>query len=290
MNLAILVGGLATGAVYSLVAVGIVVIFRATGVVNFAQGSMLMTGGFAYLLMSRETDSALLQLLVVVAVGCAVGLGLFAVAHLLMRQATEITQLIGTLAVLILLESGARLRFGDNPTSVPGWLLGNRTLTLPSGDEIPVNSLVIIGATLLMGLALHTFFRLTQYGKAVRAVAESPTNAALTGIPVKFMLAISWVLGGVLTSVGGMLLSPVTQVYPSMGAEVLFPAFLAAVLGGFNNILGSLVGGLAIGLVQTVAVATFGGLYQDVVVFVVMLVILLVRPRGLLADVKLRQV
>lgn len=286
--MSLLVGGIAIGAVYALVAIGLTLIFRATGVINFAQGEMLMVGAYAYVLLGEKGQGAAVQILGPIAIGALVGLLFFLVTRIVLRRAAEITIVIGTLAISILLQAAARLQFTDNPIRAVPWLFGDRDVSLGSGTTISINTFTVLAVTLAVFLFLQWLFTSTTYGKAMRAVAEDARRAAITGIPVNTMLAASWCIGGVLASVAGVLLSPITGVYPAMGASVLFPAFIAAAIGGFESVAGALFGGLLLGVVQTYAVVGVGGGFRDIITFAVLVGVLIWRPQGLFAAAALR--
>jgi len=283
----ILIGGIAIGAVYALVAVGLTLVFRATGVVNFAQGEMLMIGAYTYVLEAHAGMPPLFQMLGVVVAGIVLGLVFFFVTRILLRNASEITVVIGTLAISILLQAGARLEFTDNPIRAEPWIFGDRDVGV-AGATLSINSFTIIAVTAFVGVALYLWFSRSMYGKAMRAVAEDSQRAALTGIPVRSMLLLSWIVGGIVAAIAGALLCPVTGVFPAMGATVLFPAFIAAAIGGFESITGALIGGLLLGVIQTLAVVGVGGVFRDAVTFVVLLAILIWRPQGLFSSARVR--
>jgi branched-chain amino acid transport system permease protein len=284
----LLVGGIAIGAVYALVAIGLTLIFRATGVVNFAQGEMLMAGAYAYVLLTQSGAGPLVQILGPIALGAVIGLVFFFVTRILLRRAPEISIVIGTLAISILMQAAARLKFTDNPMRAVPWLFGDRDVSLGSGTTISINSVTVVVVTMIVFGALYWTFRRTTYGKAMRAVAEDPVRAAITGIPVNRMLALSWSLGGVVAALAGMLLAPITGVYPAMGAGVLFPAFIAAAMGGFESVFGALFGGIILGVVQTYAVVGVGGVARDGITFALLVAVLIWRPQGIFSTVTLR--
>ena len=139
----LLIGGLAIGSVYALLAIGIVLVHRASGVVNFAQGELMMVSAFAYAVVSERVDSPLLQVAAALAAGALGGLLCFAVVHLLLPRSSKLAQVIGTLAVLILLQAGARYLFTDTPRRAEPWIFGERNLDI-LGVNLPVNSAVIL--------------------------------------------------------------------------------------------------------------------------------------------------
>lgn len=282
-------GGLALGAIYTLVALGVILVFRATSVVNFAQGEILMLGAYAYVFTFGATGNPLVQVAVAILVGAAAGLVCFFVTHFLLRGASPIVLVIGTLSLLVFAQSTARLLWTDNPRRAEPWIFGDRDVHLAAA-AISVNSLTCLVVTAAAAGGLILWLEMTSYGRSVRAVAEDQWRAALSGIHVRRMLAISWGIGGALAALGGVMLSPVTGVFPTMGAQIIFPAFIAAILGGFTNLGGAVVGGLLLGLVQTYAVVYVGGAFRDAVTFGLLLVLLLLRPDGLFRSARLRTV
>ena len=285
----LLIGGLAIGAVYALLAIGIVLVHRASGVVNFAQGELMMVSAYAYAVVSESVNAPLVQLAAALAAGAAGGLLCFIVVHVLLPTSSRIAQVIGTLALLILLQAAARYMFTDIPRRAEPWIFGEQNLEI-FGINVPVNSAVILVVTVIATGILFYWQGSTLYGRAVRAVAEDAWRAALCGIHVRSTLAVSWAVGGMLAGIAGVLISPLTGVFPSMGGDILLPAFIGAVMGGFSSILGALVGGLALGLIQTYAVIVFGGATKEVVIFAVFLLVMLWRPTGLFTVAQARKV
>lgn len=285
--MSLLIGGLAIGSIYALVAVGIVMVFKSTGIVNFAHGELLMIGAYAYILTAAITDSPLVQIVAALGAGAIGGLVCFVVTHFLLRRASEIGLVIGTLALLIFATTGARLLFTDNPRNSPAWIFGSEDIAL-LGSNVSANALLSFGVALVAGLTLLVWLNFTTVGHSVRAIAEDQWRAALSGVHVKLMLGMSWAIGGILAALGGVLLGPITGVFPTMGGQVIFPAFIAALLGGFTSLGGALLGGFAVGVIQTYAVVYVGGAFRDVIMFALLLAVLLWRPTGLFRAPQLR--
>jgi len=286
--ISLVIGGMANGAIYGLVALGIVLIFRTTGVVNFAQSEFLMAGAYAYLLVSLVQSNSLVQLVIVAAVGVALGMVFFLVIRYLFKQAEELQVLIATLAMSIILLNLARVVFTDTPSRVSGWVFGDRTVAIGS-SIVTVNSLLVLAGGLTVAFVIHFWLRFTDTGRAMRAVAENRQHAALSGIPVSRMLAISWILGGIMAALGGLLLAPAVGVYPNVGQDVLFKGFVAATLGGFDSVFGAMVGGVLLGVIEVLGVVFVGGDVKDVISFGVLLLVLLARPTGLLGRMAVRR-
>jgi len=284
-----LIGGLSLGSIYALIAVGVALVYRTTGVINFAQGELVAIGAYAYVLASVWTGSPLLTMLGAMLGGVVAGAVFFCVVHVLLRGRDELRLVVSTIAMLTLIQGSARLFATDRPYRAETWLFPDATINV-AGAVLPVNSLVIIAVLVLTAAGLFLWFSFTTVGKAMAAVAEDPVRSALSGIPVRTMLLLSWMAAGTLAAVAGVLISPVTGVFPVMGAQVFLAAVVGAVVGGLDSILGALIGGLLVGVVQTYAVIAVGGEYRDVVVFALLLLFLLVRPSGLLGSQTLRRV
>jgi len=284
-----LIGGLAIGSVYSLIAIGVVLVYRTTGLLNFAQGELVAIGAYSYVFASVWTASPVVTIIAAILGGIAAGAVYFFVVHVILRGRDELRLVVGTIALLTLIQGGARLIATDRPYRAETWLFADRTLTF-AGVVLPVNSLVIIAVLILAALGLFFWFSSTTVGKAMAAVAEDPLRAALAGIPVRGMLFLSWTGAGGLAAVAGVLISPVTGVFPVMGGQLFLAAVVGAVIGGLDSILGAVIGGLIVGLVQTFAVILVGGAFRDVIVFGLLMIFLLVRPSGLFGSKALRRV
>ena len=213
----------------------------------------------------------------------------YVVIHIFLRGRPELSLVVGTLALLTLIQATARLYATDRPYRAETWMFGDQVVHL-GGTALPANSLVIIGVTALAAILLLLWFTRTTIGKTMAAVAEDPLRSALSGIPVRAILLLSWTGAGALAAVAGVLVSPVTGVFPTMGGSLVLSAVVAAVVGGFDSILGALVGGLMIGVLQTFAVVVVGGSYRDIVVFLLLMLVLLLRPSGIFGSPELRRV
>jgi branched-chain amino acid transport system permease protein len=284
-----LVGGLALGSIYSLIAIGLALVYRTTGLVNFAQGELVAIGAYAYVFATAWSTSPAVTLLAAVLGGVAAGAVFFCVIHILLRGHEELRLVVGTIALLTLIQGGARLLATDRPYRAETWLFADETIHV-GGATLPVNSLLVIAVLALAALGLFLFFARTTVGKAMAAVAEDPLRSALSGIPVRSMLLLSWAAAGALAAIAGVLISPVTGVFPAMGAQVFLAAVVGAVLGGLDSIFGALVGGLVVGVIQTYAVTAVGGAFRDLIVFGLLLLVLIIRPAGLFGSRTLRRV
>jgi branched-chain amino acid transport system permease protein len=286
--LAIAISGLASGAIYGLLAVGVVLIYRSTKLVNFAQGEVLMLAAYVYWLTEQRFDR-LWGVVPVIVVGVILGGLFFVVTHYLIRSTDDLTVVVATLGISLMMINFAQFTWGGTARRVPGWLTGDENVRVGDG-VVSMNSLVLIAIAVLATVALDQWFKRTVLGQAVRAAAESPESAALSGLSVRRMRAISWVIGCAFAALSGLLLAPEINVYPHMAGTILFSGFVAAAIGGFGNILGALVGGLFIGLMEGLSTVVVDAELARLVPFALLLAVLLFRPTGLFSGRALRSV
>lgn len=277
-----LASGLANGAVYALIGIGFSVIYSASRVINFAQGEFVMIGGMASVFLLTRLDVGL-PLAVVVAIGVAVvtGLVLERVVTGLAKSATVVAMIIVTIGASILLRGLVEAGLGKQFYRLPPFS-GEQPITL-AGAVIQTQTLWVVGTLAVVVVALKLFFTRTRLGKALRATAENPLAAALVGIEVRTVLAVSFGLSALLGALGGILTAPITLTHYDIGSVLGLKGFCAAILGGLASPFGAVAGGLALGLVEVVAAGYLSSAYKDAVAFLLILATLLYRPSGLFA-------
>lgn len=286
----VLAAALASGCLTGLVAVGIVMIFRTSGVVNFAQGEFMTLAAYVYIPLTRSHAGAAEELALTILAGLVLGVVFFAITELFLARAEPLIQMMATFALSLLIVSLAANLKGNQTIPVPGWYESNARIhvlgTYLTGSEI----ISVIAAVVI--IALLTFVvRVTPLGKDIEAVAEDRRAASLCGISPRRTIALSWMIGGALTGLAGLLYAPLAGVTPTMGANELFPAFVAATLGGFSSVAGAAVGGIAVGVVGGLADYYLGGGSIDVVaVFALLIVVLLLKPSGFGGRLELRRI
>jgi branched-chain amino acid transport system permease protein len=276
------VNGLTTGCIYGLAAIGLCVIFNASGIVNFAQGSFVMFGGMvASDLFARAglplAAAVLLAILLAWCLGWVLMQGV--IRPLLARRAPIFILILATLNLQIMLENAAMNVIGTKPLNLPEITPG---LMLQAG-RLTVNGQylwIALGTLALVGL-LWAFFRKTLMGKAMRACAVNAEMARLLGISVERTIAVSFAISAALGAAGGILITPTQYTQFNIALPYGIKGFVAAIIGGFGNVGGALVGGLILGVLESLAVAFVSSGYKDVIVFTLLIVILLVRPSGL---------
>ena len=284
----VVVSGLATGSIYALMALALVIIYNATRTLNFAQGEMLMVSTFAGWAAQRAFGLPLgVTLLVAVLAGAILA---FLVERLVIRRAIGATHwdvLIITLGLSLILRSLAGLLWTHDEFPFPSFF-GTRPVALGPVRVAPV-SLGIIGGSLALMTALAALFRWTRLGRAMRAVAQNQRAARLMGISVERVYATSWVLAAVVGAVAGVLVAPVVFLSSKMGLLVI-NGFTAAVVGGFGSMPGAVVGGMLLGVIENLAPLYLPSGIRYSVPFLVLIAILVVRPGGLLGRVERRKV
>jgi branched-chain amino acid transport system permease protein len=284
----VVVSGLATGSIYSLMALSLVIIYNATRTLNFAQGEMLMVSTFIAWAAARAFSLSL-PLTLLVAVVSAGALG-FVIERVVIRRsigATHWDVLIITLGLSLMLRAGAGLVWSHDEFPFPSFFPA-RPLALGSVRIAPV-SLGIIGASVALMLALYALFTHTRLGRAMRAVAQNQRAARLMGISVERVYSTAWTLAAMVGAVAGVLVAPVIFLSSTMGLIVI-NGFTAAVIGGFGSMPGAVVGGMLLGVIENLAPLYLPSGIRYSVPFIVLIGILLVRPAGLLGTVERRKV
>lgn len=292
--LQIAVGGIAQGCIYGLIALGFVLIYKATETVNFAQGELMMLGAFLGL-----SGSTVLGLPFWLSIAATMGAMLLFGAVL---ERSLLRPLLGQPAfTVVMVTIGFGYLARGVVTMIPGWGTDTHSMPVPYKDQvwqlalsgagqplvISMEHVVIIAATIALCALLFLFFRFTRVGIAMQAASQNQLAAFYMGIPVRRLNALVWGISAAVAACAGILLAPITFVHSNMGF-IGMKAFPAAVVGGFGSIPGAIVGGLTIGLVES-----FSGFYlpegfKDVAAYVVVLLMLAIRPNGLFGE-KLRK-
>ena len=275
--------GVGIGAIYALVALGFVLLIRAASVVNFAQGEFSMLG--AYLMVIFATGFGLpyfvsMPIAIIVMAGFGV---LFAGAtYWPLRHRGQLPVIISTIGASIFLANIVLFLYGPSPEVLPG-LFEDPGLEI-GGVFMDSQYLAIIVAAALMVLMQYLIFEKTLLGKKLQATSQDKEMASLLGIPVAFMVLITFAYSAALGGLAGILVAPVLFVSVGMGALISLKAFAANIIGGFGNIPGAILGGLSLGIVETFGAAYISVPYKDAIAFALLLAFLLVRPQGLFGE------
>lgn len=273
--------GLSTGSIYALTAIGLNIIFKSTGALNFAQGEWVMLGGMLAALAYKQGPfpvwmACLLATLAVAGVGLLTERGLIRK----LPNAAPFTLTLVSVGISLVTKSLVMLSLGKSPVGIPG-LSHDASLNV-AGAYIQVQSVWIVGLTLMLMLATQLFFGYTRFGVAMRAAAANPEAAALMGISNARIVCMAFVLAAAVGGLAGTIITPMTLMSYDSGAMLGFKGFSAAVLGGLGNLPGSLLGGWLLGLLESFTGGYVTSQFKDAVAFFVLLAILVLRPNGLL--------
>ena len=279
--LTLIVAGLANGALYALVALGLVLIYKTQDVVNFAHGEILMVGAFIGYTVAQMFHWPYPVALIVSVLLCGV-LGAVIERTAFRRLAHEhhITLAMVTVGLSFTLKGLARLPFGADIYTFPPLFKDTAPIVLGSAVISP-QSLVTIGVAIALTLLLFFFFRSTTMGKQMRATQQNLMGAQLVGINTGRIFAGTWALACAAGGAAGVLAAPVSLLYPDMGSNFLLKGFAAAVLGGFESVPGAIVGGLLIGVIEMLFGGYVSTAFQHVSAFCIIIIVLFVRPYGL---------
>lgn len=279
--------GLSIGSIYALVALALVLPFKASGIVNFAQGEIVTFGAYLALIMSG-LGLPYLAVVPLVLIGAA-ALGMF-IERLLIRpimNQPEFTLVIVTFAIGFIIKAAICLYWQDNTFSIDAPFVGP-PLALGALRLNPAY-LVFIVSTVVVAAALFAFFGYSKFGKAMRATALNSVAARLMGVQTGSVSSAAWALSTMLGAFVGLLLGPVIGINPEIG-HLILKGLVAAVIGGFSSLGGAVAGGLLLGLLETYAGAFFGATFKNLVPFGVLILLLLLRPQGLAGTSSVRRV
>lgn len=276
----VIISGLITGSLYALAALGLVLIFKTSGIVNFSQGEMAMFNTFiAFTILQATGLPFIVVMLLTVIVGAFIG---FMIQRFIMRpiQNAVLSSMIATLGLIMIFNGVAGNIFGFETKQFPKMIDGENINIL--GVSVAPNSLMTILITLVIMAALFYFFKFTRAGLALRAASQNPEAAKLMGISVEKTITLTWAISATLSAIAGMLIAPTTFLDINMMADVHLKSFSAAVLGGFNSFIGPVVGGFVLGVAENLFGKFVSISWKTVFSFGLIIVMLIIKPNGLL--------
>jgi branched-chain amino acid transport system permease protein len=288
VNIQLIASGLSTGSIYALVGLGLLLTFKGTGVLNFAQGELVTLGAYTALFFSLYFQLPYWAVFILTLVVGAVAGALLerALIRPLMR-APEFTIVVATIAIGLMIKNALRVSWQETVSTIPTPF----SESYIRFGEISINLQyvwVTTCALVIMGL-LALFFRNNLLGKAMRAVAQNQEAARLMGIRVSRIFPATLALSAAIGALAGILIGPINGIEPEMG-NVLMKGFVAAVIGGFDSLLGCVIAGLLLGVLESFGGAYIGGIFKDVSAFGLLTIMLLVRPYGLFGRAEARRV
>ena len=280
--------GLTVGAIYALVALGFTLIYNASDVINFAQGEFVMIGGMVTFFAVAAGFPLPLAALIALVAAVIVGVLLHQLAIEPAKGASPVTLIIITIGASIFLRGVASVVFDKNYHSYPAFV-GSEPIRLGGATILP-QSLIVLGGTLIIVVALWALSTRTMIGKAMTATAANRLAARLVGINTATIVGLSFALSAAIGAIGGILVTPITLTNYDVGTLLALKGFAAAMLGGMGHPLGAVVGGLIVGLLETFGAGYISSAYKDAVAFLVILGVLFVMPQGLFGKASIERV
>jgi len=275
-----LVSGLSTGAIYALIGIGFAIIYNSTEIINFAQGELVMLGGM-FTLFLLDVGHLSLPIAIILAVAATTASGaLFEVLTIRpLKSPTPLTLIIITIGGSILIRGIAMIAWGKDTHAIPAFS-GSDPISLGSATILPQH-LWIFTLTALAIISNKIFFQYTITGKAMRACAANRRAAGLVGIDVKKMVLFSFAISAALGSLAGIIVAPLTMTSYDVGVMLGLKGFCAAIIGGLSGGIGTVLGGLLLGTLESLGAGLISSGYKDAIAFIILLLILFIRPQGL---------
>ena len=276
------VSGIGMGCIYCMVAIEYTLIWNASGLVNFGHEKFIMLGAYIFagtLMLKLGVPSGaaiLITILIMFLFGALTAVGVF---NPLSRLNSNIFAVMGTLMLSEVLNEAARLIWGPAPFNLPDFIKGSYNV---GGISIPKVYAVIVIVSMLLLVSIHLMFKMTKVGRAMRCVAQDKKAAALMGINVNANIMLTVGLSAAICCIIGILIIPILNVKLTMASVIALKGFSAGIVGGFGSIPGAIVGGLLIGIVESLYTGVGPSVYRDVVAFVLLIGFLLVKPEGIL--------
>ena len=272
--------GITSGSVYALTAIGFTLVFSATRIINFAQGQMVMLGGMLGVSLYDAGLPLWACFLGAVVMVALISVGMEEVAIRPLMKKGVLAQIIATVGASFVLETAAMLIWGRDARTMPPFS-GEEPIAIGRATIVP-QTLWVLGLTFVVVVALTLFYRKSLFGVAIRACAVNPEAARLQGISYRRVVLFTFALTGGIAAAAGVMITPISFVSYSSGTLLGLKGFAAATLGGLGNPLGAVVGGFALGIIEALGIGIVSAGYKDAIAFVILLLVLFVRPAGLL--------
>jgi branched-chain amino acid transport system permease protein len=284
----VLVSSATAGAVYALIALGFVLIHKGTGDVHFGYGDQVMFGAYLVLIAQFLLGFPFwLASVAALAFSGLLGAVIFGGLMWPLRGASLLARIIASLALGTVLREFVRAYMGPNAWPFP-FLLSQTAVSVAGVLEVPANLAIVAVSLGILGL-LFLLFERTIYGKAIIAACDNQIGASIVGVRVSTVFLVIWILASVLATVAGILVAPLLTLSPDMGL-IGIKGFTAAILGGFNSLSGAVLGGITLGILEALAGTYVSSALKDMISFSVLIVVILVRPQGLLGVLTTRKV
>jgi len=276
--------GLVAGSAYSLIAIGYTMIYGVGRLINFAHGELYMCSAFCFFVFYILLDfNFYIAFALSVAAGCLMGISLERIAYRPFKNYSRLVPLISTIGASTFLKAATVLLFGIQTKSLLKDSSYQQSIDIFNVTITPVQLYTMIISVLAM-LLLGVLLKKTAMGKAIRATSEDEKSARHVGIDTNAVISITFAIGGGLAAVAGIMVGYDQNIHPNMGVLAGFKGFTAAVLGGIGNVPGAVIGGFVIGLAEHIGAGYISSLYKDSFSFIILLLVLIARPRGLMGE------
>jgi branched-chain amino acid transport system permease protein len=281
-----IITGLTVGAVYAMVALGFNIIYNVTEIINLAQGEFVMLGGLVMVFMHVSLGLPLvIAFAATVVVVTLVGVLLERIAIRPVRKPTVMTLIIATIAGSIIIKGIAMVLWGKSPYDLPAFS-GRTPIQLPAGVIVQPQYLWVMGFLVIVAIGLTLFFNRTIIGKAMNACADNRDAARLVGINVESMVLLSFALSAGIGAIAGLTMTPIALMDYDRGAMLAIKGFSAAILGGLGSFPGAILGGLILGLIESLGAGFLISGYKDAYALIILLAVLFIRPSGILGNLE----
>jgi branched-chain amino acid transport system permease protein len=281
--------GITIGSIYAMVAIGFNIIYNVTEAINFAQGEFVMLGGLVMVFSTVTLNiPVVFSLPLTIMVVTVIGVLLDRLAIRPIREPSVLSMIIATIGAAFFIKGTAMFIWGKNPFDLPPFT-GRNPITFLGAVVLP-QSLWVVGFLVAIVIILTLFFDRTIIGKALRACAVNPNASSLAGINVKYMILISFALSAAIGALGGIVITPISLMEYDRGAMLAVKGFAACVLGGMGSFPGAIIGGLIIGLIESLGAGLISSGYKDAFALLVLLFVLFLKPSGLLGSVEISKI
>lgn len=277
-----LVSGITNGSIYALVALGFTLIYNSTQIINFAQGEFVMLGGLvAVSLYSVAGLPLVVALLLAIIIVTIIGVLFERLAIRPLRSSSLITQIIVTVGAAILFKHVAMIIWDRDPLTLPAFLPVDKPIEV-AGAYIAPQMLWVMGVTTLIVILMQLFYKRSIVGKAMKACSINQSAAQLMGINASNIVMLSFGMSAAFGALAGVLITPIAMISYSVGGFYGLKGFAGAVLGGLGNPIGAVVGGIMLGILESLSVSVINSGYKDAVAFLILLLVLFLKPSGIL--------
>lgn len=278
-----LISGINSGSIYALIALGFTLIYNSTKLINFAQGEFVMLGGLIAVSLNSAIGLPLyLSVIIAVAATTVIGVIFERLAINPLKGSPQITLIIVTVGASLLIKNVAMILWGRDPQRLPAFS-GEQSIPFFGAAIVP-QMVWVVAVTIILVLLLQLFYKRSIYGKAMKACSINESAAQLVGINTSNTVMMSFALSAAFAAIAGVLITPISMTSYASGSSLGLKGFAGAVLGGMDNPLGAVLGGLLLGILEALSISVLDSGYKDAIAFVILVLVLLLKPSGILGS------